>query len=310
MSHLFPRLRLAASLVALALTALAARAQTVPPPDEAHARYPIGVCGTRHYDPRLEVCDTRNNHLYRFTRIGNQTWMAANLDYGTMIPGGNDQSKPGEKYCLYDKESDCGALYQWAEAVALAPEFGQKIAGLKGKTQGICMAGWHIPSAAEWSEMLALVRKEQGAQNEAVSLMAYSPNDDFRWKSNTTPDEMLPTQDKYGLSVVPSGHRVLKGTCPDGAPSESYFCNAHDMAKFWTSTDDANDPQTAVSITVIEDLPHVVDSSKSIDEFLTPDEEQKWVALAARKATEQSELQRSYKQAQKYQGMSIRCVKD
>ena len=117
-------------------------------------------------------------------------------------------------------------------------------------------------------------------------------------------------QDKYGLSVVPAGHRVLQGTCPDGPPNQSFFCNAHDMAKFWTSNDDVSDPQTAISITVIEDLPHVVDSSKSIDEFLTPEEKQKWVALAARKATEQSELQRSYRQAQKYQGMSIRCVKD
>ena len=310
MIQLCSRLYPAATLVAFVLASVAARAQVVPPPDEGHAQYPIGVCGTRHFDPRLEFCDTRNNRLYRFTKIGNQTWMADNLDFGMMIPGSADQSKPGEKYCLFDKEFQCGALYQWAEAMALPPENNEKILGLKGKTQGICPSGWHLPSAGEWNEMLTLVRKEQGAQNEAVSLMTYSPNDDFRWKSNTTPEEMLPTKDKYGLSVVPSGHRVLKGTCPDGPPTDSFFCNAHDMAKFWTSTDDPSDPQTAVSMTVIEDLPHVVDSSKSIDQFLTPEEKQKWVALAARKSAEQSELQRSYKPSQKYQGMSVRCVKD
>lgn len=297
-------------LVSLLFVSLpSGQAQQIPPPDELHASHPIGICGARHFEPRIEFCDSRNNHLYRYVMIGTQTWMAENLDYGKMVPGDADQSHPSDKYCLYDKESDCGALYQWAEAVGLDSTFNTKTANLKGRVQGICPSGWHLPSSAEWGTLLSLVDKEQGKENEAVSLMAYSSNDDFRWKSNTTPDDMMPTKDKYGFSVVPNGHRVLKGTCPDGPPTESYFCNAHDMAKYWTSEDDSSDSQTGVSITIIEDLPHVMDSSKGLV-VLTEEEKKKWVSLAKRKQEEQSELQRSYKASQKYQGMSVRCIKD
>jgi len=298
-------------ILAWALSALASGAtvaQTIPPPDEKHATHEIGTCGGVHFEPRLEFCDARDGRIYRKVTIGSQTWMAENLDYGAQVPGSQDQDRAGLKYCLYDQKQGCAALYQWAEAVGLDASFNAKVAGLKGKVQGVCPAGWHVPAAAEWAALLVYVDREQGKDNEAVSLMAWSTNRDFRWKTNTSPDGML-AKDRYGFAVVPTGDRLLKGTCPDGAPSQAYFCSAHDMAKFWTSDDDPMDPRTGVNVTFIEDLPHVLISSTWRD-ALTEAERKSWDALLARKYAEQSELQRTYKDSQKYQGMAVRCLRD
>ncbi len=77
--------------------------------------------------------------------IGDQIWMAENLDAGTMINGGVYQSDNGliEKYCYDNLESNCdiyGGLYQWNEMMQFSLEEG---------AQGICPNGWHIPTMAE-----------------------------------------------------------------------------------------------------------------------------------------------------------------
>jgi uncharacterized protein (TIGR02145 family) len=229
----------------------------IPPPDEAHASHEIGICGTKHFEPRLEFCDSRNNRVYRYVKIGTQNWMAENLDYGKMVLGNEDQTQPGEKYCLHDMGSDCAALYQWAEAMGVDSSFNTKAANLKGKVQGICPSGWHIPSSSEWDTLLAFVDKEQGKENEAATLMYYSRDDNFKWKTNTDPDSMMP-RDKYGFEVVSTGQRVLKAQCPVGVGNTTYFCNAHDTAMFWTSDEaSSGDPTIATGMNFTEDVSSV-----------------------------------------------------
>jgi uncharacterized protein (TIGR02145 family) len=75
--------------------------------------------------------------------------MGKNLNYGTMINGSQGQTNNGiiEKYCYYNLDSMCtiyGALYQWNEMMQYDTTQG---------TQGICPAGWHLPSHTEWSSM-------------------------------------------------------------------------------------------------------------------------------------------------------------
>jgi len=93
--------------------------------------------------------DTRDGKTYPTVIIGNQRWMAENLNYGTRINGTVSQTNNGiaEKYCFNNLESNCdtlGALYQWDEMMNYSafPE-----------NQGICPAGWHIPSDDEWKEL-------------------------------------------------------------------------------------------------------------------------------------------------------------
>ena len=96
------------------------------------------------------VTDTGGN-VYNVVKIGNQCWMAENLNVGTQIPPASNQTNNGiiEKYChggvhLSSTEGDCsvwGGLYQWNEMMQYVTTEG---------TQGICPTGWHIPTDAEW----------------------------------------------------------------------------------------------------------------------------------------------------------------
>mgnify|MGYP006277583061 CR=1 FL=1 len=96
--------------------------------------------------------DGRDGKNYRTVQIGDQCWMAENLNYGTRIDGSQDQTDNNitEKYCYNDLESNCdvyGGMYQWDEVMAyqdttLDPD------------QGICPYGWHVPTSDDWQELL------------------------------------------------------------------------------------------------------------------------------------------------------------
>lgn len=84
---------------------------------------------------------------YTLIQIGSQCWMAENLNVGTQIPGITYMSDNGiiEKHCYNDIADSCevyGGLYQWNETMAYVYSQG---------TQGICPAGWHVPTVADWN---------------------------------------------------------------------------------------------------------------------------------------------------------------
>ncbi len=99
--------------------------------------------------------DARDGQIYKWVKIGDQTWMAENLNIGTSIDGSLEQTDNQiiEKYCYGNEEGNCdvyGGLYQWSEMM--------QYSGLKSEiietTQGICPDGWHIPSDQEWQILL------------------------------------------------------------------------------------------------------------------------------------------------------------
>ncbi|MCF8366408.1 MAG: hypothetical protein K9H16_11540 [Bacteroidales bacterium] len=91
-----------------------------------------------------------DGHIYNTTLIGNQCWLAENLNSGAMIdmasnPSDNDLA---EKYCYDNTASNCneyGGLYKWDELMDYQNEEG---------VQGICPTGWHVPATAEWLTMV------------------------------------------------------------------------------------------------------------------------------------------------------------
>jgi|GEM_PF-2267082 len=92
------------------------------------------------------ILDYRDNKFYKTVQIGEQCWMAENLNIGTRINGASNQSNNQliEKYCYDNDEQNCdtyGGLYQWREMMSYSED---------ESTQGICPAGWHIPSTSEW----------------------------------------------------------------------------------------------------------------------------------------------------------------
>lgn len=86
---------------------------------------------------------------YNTVQIGDQCWFKQNLNVGEMIPSGQNATNNGtiEKYCYDNLPANCaiyGGLYQWDEAMAYATATA---------TQGICPAGWHIPTQADYQAL-------------------------------------------------------------------------------------------------------------------------------------------------------------
>lgn len=124
---------------------------------------PSFTCGTD------TVADNDGN-IYNTVQIGTQCWMKENLRVGIKITScANGIALPSEKncflngttaksqtdnniiekYCYDDIDAECdggtpatkyGGLYQWDEAMGYSTNEG---------AQGICPAGWHIPTDGE-----------------------------------------------------------------------------------------------------------------------------------------------------------------
>jgi uncharacterized protein (TIGR02145 family) len=106
----------------------------------------IGDTAQTSIEPCVSFIDNRDGRVYRTVTIGNQCWMAENLNIGMMIPVDQDQLTNTiiEKYCYNDNSENCevyGGLYQWNEMMQYRTNPG---------VQGICPIGWHVPSLEEW----------------------------------------------------------------------------------------------------------------------------------------------------------------
>ena len=120
------------------------------------------------------LTDTRDGKTYTTVQIGAQCWMAQNLNIGTKLNGvpqtNNDLI---EKYCYNFLESNCdiyGGLYQWDEAMQYSTSEGVK---------GICPAGWHLATDAEWTILTTYLGGESiagGKMKEAGLTHWSAPN--------------------------------------------------------------------------------------------------------------------------------------
>ena len=171
-----------------------------------------------------QFVDERDGQLYRTVKIGNQTWMAQNLNYGdfyqnialrnaTWCGGGETRT---------ENEGDCavyGRLYTWAAAVNKNEiECGyEHNCGLTGTTQGICPDSWHLPDTTEWNVLFETVG---GMANAGTMLKSVSGWDDYEGKSGNGPDV-------YGFSVLPAGYRH----------SDGYFRGDGQFSYFWSSSE-------------------------------------------------------------------------
>ena len=95
------------------------------------------------------LTDIRDNKQYPTVKIGNQCWMAANLNYGSII-GSTEMQRDNcipEKYCFNDNPANCvsyGGLYQWDEMMLYDNTLAE---------QGFCPPGWHVPTENEWTTL-------------------------------------------------------------------------------------------------------------------------------------------------------------
>ncbi len=113
-----------------------------------------------------------DGNTYETAQIGEQIWMLENLrssrrDDGTEIEG-----------FVYDDDPtnvvSFGLLYRFEEAID-----GQPI-GTSDRIRGISPEGWHIPSIAEWRELISFL----GGESVAGGIMKRKESD--QWKAPNT----------------------------------------------------------------------------------------------------------------------------
>jgi uncharacterized protein (TIGR02145 family) len=114
--------------------------------------------------------DARDSKKYKTVKLDNKTWMAENLNFNA------DGSK-----CYYNSESNCqkyGRLYNLSTAKAACP------------------SGWHLPSDAEWQELVDFAGGREIAGNILKASSGW--NDDYEGKSGNGVDV-------FGFSALPGG---------------------------------------------------------------------------------------------------------
>lgn len=129
------------------------------------------------------MTDERDGKVYKTVKIGNQTWMAENLNYGEYLADDLTDSlfqEGAQKFCYGNYEVACdtlGGLYQWHTAMALKRNCGTGRETCRGeveigKHQGICPVGWHIPKQEEW-EVLKFKIWNAGSPGVKLKLLVF-----------------------------------------------------------------------------------------------------------------------------------------
>ena len=136
--------------------------------------------------------DNRDSKTYKWVKIGDQVWMAENLNYtGSGIQHITDATEwdnnsDYDGWCYYDNNSSngtiYGALYQWEAA------------------KRACPSGWHLPTDAEWTTLtdyLGGINVAGGKMKEIGTTHWNSPN--------------TGADNSSGFSALPGGLRSSSG---------------------------------------------------------------------------------------------------
>jgi uncharacterized protein (TIGR02145 family) len=155
--------------------------------------------------------DNRDGRKYKWVEIGNQVWMAENLAYlpAVVPPASSSQYVP--YYYVYDYNgisiSDAkatgnygtyGVLYNWLAAMNTEEGSITNPSGVKG----ICPMGWHLPSDAEWAELIDYLGDASVAGGK-LKESGYS-----HWQSPN-----IEATNSSGFTALPGGFIRIEGSC-------------------------------------------------------------------------------------------------
>lgn len=155
----------------------------------------VRMCGELSYDVTEQICyndsvinvhncsieklrdgeighfiDNRDQQVYKCIAIGDQVWMAQNLNYAYNVPAcsrGNKNCIGQSSACYNDEPDNCtkyGHLYLWSAAMDSAALFSDDGRGCgtysncensPSMFQGVCPKGWHLPDTTEWIKLVA-----------------------------------------------------------------------------------------------------------------------------------------------------------
>ena len=160
---------------------------------------PADACGD-------ETEEELHGETYSIVAIGDQCWMAENLNYddGCSEIDWEDNNDVGWCGCYFENASNCltyGLLYQWSVA------------------QNVCPEGWSLPSDEDWKEL------------EMHLGMSQIDADSTEWRNTGEVGVKLKTStwngdNSSGFTALPGGNRIESGD----------FSGFAGGANFWTST--------------------------------------------------------------------------
>ena len=93
-----------------------------------------------------DLADPRDGKTYKTVQLGNQCWMAENLDYDNGCSSKTWVNSTDVGWCGYYNGTDTGEglLYQWSAAMNRSTTSG---------VQGVCPSGWHVPTHDEFTTL-------------------------------------------------------------------------------------------------------------------------------------------------------------
>ncbi|MDR1813008.1 MAG: hypothetical protein LBQ87_09305 [Candidatus Fibromonas sp.] len=164
-------------------------------------------CTVKPQQEKIEkavLIDNRDGKEYRTAKIGEQVWMAENLNYDAK-----------GSLCFKNNPDNCvkyGRLYDWKTAMAIK----------------ICPDGWHLPSDDEWDKLYRFVDGDTstgspyGSKTAGKHLKAVSGWEPYEGI------EKFDNLDTYGFSALPGGI----------SREGEHFFGTGDYG-YWWSTNDA-----------------------------------------------------------------------
>jgi uncharacterized protein (TIGR02145 family) len=161
------------------------------------------------------MSDKRDGKTYKTVKIGEQWWMAENLNYHST-----------KSWCYGNNGADCtkyGRLYLWGTAMDGAGMWSmngkgcdlfKKVCSPTYPVRGVCPEGWHLPDRTEWETLFAAVGGKTTAGKMLKSIRG--------WNSSGN------GADAYSFAVLPVGSRYYGGG--DFVGEGLYAC-------FWSSSE-------------------------------------------------------------------------
>ena len=179
-----------------------------------------------------------DGNIYNTVQIGNQCWMRENLRTehytdGTEISMGNTYSNSTPYRYAPDNDQSLvaiyGYLYNWPAVMHSSASSSVNRSGV----QGICPIGWHVPSEAEWMQLIDYVSSQSAnVCNSNTSYIAKSLAATIGWTTHNGTCAIgnnMSSNNVTGFSALPAGFYYR----------QSYFTFG-DYVGYWSATENSN----------------------------------------------------------------------
>jgi uncharacterized protein (TIGR02145 family) len=174
-----------------------------------------------------------DGNIYHVAKIGNQEWFTENLKVthfrnGDPITYIEDATAwnlvASGAWCYYEKDPnvvpDYGNLYNFYAV---------------NDSRNICPEGWHVPTAADWNELISYL----GGNQVAGEKMKEKGSDHWMDTNNGT--------NESGFTALPGGYRFNDGT----------YQKIREIGTWWSSDESDSNPQMASYIFIYSEYSSV-----------------------------------------------------